>query len=259
MKPTLSIVKIGGALLEDQNSLVAFLKAFANIPGAKILVHGGGKKASSILAKMGIEPKMVNGRRVTDQASLEVVTMVYAGLTNKNVVAQLQSLGTNAIGMSGADANSIKAHKRPIKEIDFGFAGDIDSVDATMVSGLLSIGLTPVFCALTHDTKGQLLNTNADTIAAELAISLCEQFSTTLNYCFELEGVLEDIQNPSSLLKEINQELYLRLKAAGKIADGMLPKLHNCFDALQRGVDSVRIGNLGLFDTSSNQFTQLSL
>lgn len=227
--------------------------------GYKILVHGGGKKASEMLAKLGIQPKMKNGRRITDGQSLDVVTMVYGGLVNKNIVAQLQALGTNTLGLSGADANTILAQKRPVKEIDYGFAGDIEHVETDTLTKLLQTGLTPVFCALTHDGKGQLLNTNADTIASALAVGLSANFDTTLNYCFEFNGVLKDINDKDSVIKRIDTTSYQKLIADGTISDGMLPKLHNCLEALRQGVSEVRIGNLGLFDTSCTNYTRLVL
>jgi len=255
----LHIYKIGGNLIEDETALQKFLKPFSQLTGPKILVHGGGKKASELLPKLGIAPKMVNGRRITDRATLDAVVMVYSGLVNKNIVAQLQALGTNALGMSGADANSIQAHKRPVTDIDYGFAGDIDRIDSQKITQLVSIGLTPVFCAVTHDQKGQLLNTNADTIASALAIGLRHGFDTILNYCFEFNGVLRDICDKDSVIKEIDSDSYEKLKEAGVISDGMLPKLHNCFQALQHGAKEVRIGNLGLFDNDNANFTRLVL
>lgn len=259
MKSRLSIFKIGGNLIEDEKGLQGFLQLFSKVEGHKILVHGGGKKASELLPKLGITPQMINGRRITDLKTLEVVTMVYGGLVNKTTVAKLQALGINAIGMSGADANSIQAHKRPVKEIDYGFAGDIDGIDASLLTSVLNLGLTPVFCALTHDQKGQLLNTNADTIASALAIGLSNEFETTLNYCFELKGVLKDIKDNSSVIQKIDSKSYETLVSEGIIADGMLPKLHNCFQALKNGVAEVRIGNLGLFEKSTTNYTSLVL
>lgn len=255
----LSIVKIGGNIIEDSDALDQFLTLFAQLPGHKILVHGGGKKATQLLPKLGIEPKMVNGRRITDAATLEVVTMVYGGLVNKNVVAQLQAKGVNAIGLSGADANTIQAQKRPVTEIDYGFAGDVKGVDGKTISQLINLGLTPVFCALTHNQKGQLLNTNADTITSEVAIGLSDFYNTTIYYCFELDGVLEDINRKDSVIKYIDTTTYDALVAKGIIADGMLPKMHNCFHALNNGVKQVKIGNLGMFQTANTNYTTLVL
>lgn len=259
MKNKLSIVKIGGNIIENESELAKFLGLFSKIESPKILVHGGGKKANRVLQKMGIEPKMENGRRITDLESLDVAIMVYGGLTNKKIVAKLQSLNCNAIGMSGADANTIKAYKRPVKEIDYGFAGDVKTVNSKNISALLSIGLTPVFCALTHDQKGQLLNTNADTIASELAIGMSSGFETTLYYCFELNGVLRNFEDKSSVIKNIDSNSYAGLISNGIIADGMLPKMHNCFHALKNGVKEVRIGNLALFEKENTNYTTVVL
>jgi len=259
MVSKLNIFKIGGAIIEEKDALQQFLRLFSQVDGKKILVHGGGKKATELLHRLGIQPKMIHGRRITDVETLEVVTMVYGGLVNKNIVAKLQALGTNAIGMSGADANVIEAHKRPIKEIDYGFAGDVHTINGVSIAALLNLGLTPIFCALTHDTKGQLLNTNADTIASTVATGLSNQFDITLNYCFELNGVLENIADKNSVIPKIDSITYQKLIEHGKIADGMLPKLHNCFEALEHGVKEVRIGNLGLFEKSTSNYTQLVL
>lgn len=255
----LSIVKIGGNIIEDDGALSKFLEHFSAMEGPKILVHGGGKKASELLHKLGIEPKMAKGRRITDTTTLDVVVMVYGGLVNKNIVAKLQALRTNAIGMSGADGNSILAHKRPVKEIDYGFAGDVERINTDALTKLLQSGLTPVFCALTHDGNGQLLNTNADTIASTLAIGLSTIFETTLNFCFEFDGVLKDINDKSSVIQKIDSKSYETLVSKGIIANGMLPKLHNCFEALKNGVAEVRIGNIGLFQKESTNYTSLVL
>lgn len=259
MRHNLSIIKIGGNIIENETELTKFLTLFSKIDGLKILVHGGGKKVNQVLEKMGVVSKMVNGRRITDAESLDVAIMVYGGLTNKKIVAQLQSLNCNAIGMSGADANAIKAHKRPVKEIDYGFAGDVEGISNKMLSSILELGLTPVFCALTHNQKGQLLNTNADTIASELAIGMSINFETTLYYCFELNGVLQNFEDKSSVIKNINSDSYKTLIADGIIADGMLPKMQNCFHALNNGVKEVRIGNLGLFEKANTNYTTLVL
>ncbi len=195
MKKQLSIIKIGGNVINGKEELDFFLNDFAALDGLKILVHGGGRKATEIADLMGLKPIMIAGRRVTDQANLEVVTMVYAGLLNKNIVAQLQAKGCNALGLSGADANVIKAHKRIVKDIDYGFAGDIDEVENKTISLFLNAGIVPVFSAITHDNQGQLLNTNADTIAAELAKGLSEDFEVELIYCFEKNGVLKRVED----------------------------------------------------------------
>jgi acetylglutamate kinase len=255
----LRIVKIGGNVIEVEKELSKFLSLFAAISGPKILVHGGGKKASNLLPKLGITPHMHNGRRITDEATLEVVTMVYAGLVNKKLVAQLQSLGVNAIGMSGADANSILAHKRVVTDIDYGYAGDVDKVDGKMLTALIDLGLTPVFCALTHDKKGQLLNTNADTIAATIAEGMSPYMDVELNYCFELPGVLKNINDPESLIPKIDSDSYKVLQEDGIIATGMLPKMKNCFEALKGGVKIVKIGNLNMLEPNVELFTEIIL
>ncbi|SNY94543.1 acetylglutamate kinase [Flagellimonas pacifica] len=259
MKEKLSIVKIGGNIIEDPKSLSHLLGLFSKIDGHKILVHGGGKKATQIGNKLGITSKMVNGRRITDAESLDVAIMVYGGLVSKKITAQLQALECNALGMSGADANAIHARKRPIKEIDFGWVGDVDSVNSKGISKLLQAGFTPVFCALTHDGKGQLFNTNADTIASELAIGLSSEFETTLYYCFEKKGVLRNIEDENSVIQHINSETYKSLLANGIIADGMLPKMHNCFHALENNVKQVCIGDSEMLQQTTSNFTTLTL
>ena len=201
-KPILHILKIGGKLIENPPRLERLLSDFTNLNGHKILVHGGGKRASQLCHALSIEPKMIEGRRITDEPTLEIVTMVYAGLINKNIVSQLQALGCNAIGLSGADGNAILAHKRIVKTIDYGFAGDIDAVNTNTIAGLVNLNLTPVFCAITHNGKGQLLNTNADTIAATLATALVKQYDVHLKYCFEKKGVLSDPDNDDSVIPQ---------------------------------------------------------
>lgn len=259
MKQQLSIIKIGGNVINDPKELDTFLNDFAALDSLKILVHGGGRKATEVADAMGLQPKMIGGRRITDEANLEVVTMVYAGLLNKKVVSQLQAVNCNALGLSGADANVIQAHKRVVKEIDYGFAGDIDSVDAKTISLFLEGGIVPVFSAITHDKKGQLLNTNADTIAAELAKGLSSHFEVELIYCFEKQGVLKDVTDDDSVIEEINTELYADLKRERIIHDGMLPKMKNCFDALQHGVDKVILGQPELIRDRSKKFTTLTV
>ncbi|MFD0860882.1 acetylglutamate kinase [Sungkyunkwania multivorans] len=255
----INVIKIGGNVIEDEAKLTAFLKDFAAIDGQKVLVHGGGKLATLLAEKLGIPAKMHQGRRITDAQTLEVITMVYGGLTNKNIVAKLQGFGCNAVGLSGADANTIVAHKRPVRAIDYGFAGDIDHVDGFNIKKLLEIGLTPVFCAISHDKNGQLLNTNADTIAAEVAIALSEFFDTTLYYCFEKNGVLRNVEDENSVIEKIDKTAYNELKREGIIADGMLPKMHNCFHALDNKVVKVCIGNATMFTNNRQLFTTLTL
>ncbi|MBL4677613.1 MAG: acetylglutamate kinase [Mucilaginibacter sp.] len=241
----LHIIKIGGNVIDNSENLHRFLKDFTALDGHKILVHGGGKVATQISESMGIEAKMIDGRRITDIDTLRIVTMVYGGLINKNIVAQLQRYGTNAIGLTGADGNLIHARKRPVKTIDYGFVGDIveDSINPENIAKLLDAGFTPVFCALTHDGEGQLLNTNADTIASAVAVALSDLYETTLIYCFEKKGVLQDINDDDSLIREINPDRYLKLKEEQIIHSGMIPKLDNAFAAISCGVKAVIIGH----------------
>ena len=259
MKQKLSIVKIGGNVIEDEHALDVFLTAFSKLEGLKILVHGGGKLATQLASKLGIESKMIDGRRITDAETVDVITMVYGGLANKKIVAQLQSKGINALGLSGADGNSIQAHKRPIKDIDYGFVGDIDGINSGLLAHLLTLKLTPVFCAISHDGSGQLLNTNADTIASEISIAMASHYDTTLFYCFEKKGVLLDIKDENSVVKEIDTTMYQDLLAKGIIADGMLPKLHNCFHALENKVKKVCLGDVSMLDKNTELFTTLTL
>lgn len=245
MSEKLYIIKIGGNIIDNPEALKSLLADFAAIKANKILVHGGGKAATALLPKMGIEPKMVAGRRITDEATLDVVTMVYAGLISKNVVARLQALNCNAIGLCGADGNFIQGVKRPVKAIDYGFAGDLNksSVDAEGISHLLEAHFTPVFSAITHDKNGQLLNTNADTIASALAIGLSKIYETSLIYCFEKRGVLLDVNDDESVIPEIKSAELAALTEKGIIAEGMLPKLQNAFAAIEQGVKEVLIGH----------------
>ena len=259
MKNTVSIVKIGGAFLEEPSRLAEICRNFAAMDGMKILVHGGGQRATQLSRDLGIQPRMVDGRRITDALSLEVVTMVYAGWANKTTVSRLQALGCNALGVSGADANLIRASKRPVGDIDYGFVGDIEAINADGLSQLLQAGLTPVFCALTHDGRGQLLNTNADTIAASLARALSRDFHVRLFYCFDKEGVLRDVGDPESVIPHLDRALFENLKTEGAILQGMLPKLYNCFFALDGGVPEVFVGPPSLLSGQASKFTKLSL
>lgn len=256
---TLKIVKIGGNIIEDEQSLNDFLSLFANLKGNKILVHGGGKRATNIASKLGIESKMVNGRRITDAETLEVITMVYGGLVNKNIVAKLQALNIDAIGLTGADVNSIISEKRPVTEVDFGFVGDVKKVAYQSINKLIKADFTPVFCAITHDGNGQLLNTNADTITSQLAIGMSKLYETSIYYCFELNGVLKDINDKNSVIKYIDTNQYDDLLAKGSIADGMLPKLENCFDALNHGVKTINMGNTSMLTQENDNFTRITL
>ena len=238
-----TVLKIGGNVLNNPALLTAALDYFAGLDRA-VLVHGGGRKASELLQKMGIEPQMVGGRRLTDAPTLEVVTMVYAGLLNKSVVAQLQARGCNAIGLSGADGDAVLAHKRPVREIDYGFAGDLDTINADLLVSLLEKRYSPVLCPITHDGKGQLLNTNADTIATATAQALAQHAPVSLQYCFELPGVMRDIDDPDSVISSMTPTDFTRYKAEGVVAGGMLPKLENAFGAIAAGVEEVVIGDL---------------
>ncbi len=259
MKQKLSIVKIGGNVIEAEDQLAKFLSSFSKMEGLKILVHGGGKLATQLAEKLGIQSQLVGGRRITDEESLKVITMVYGGLTNKNIVAQLQANNCNAIGLSGADGNTIQAHKRPVKTIDYGYAGDVDGINATTINALLISGLVPVFCAITHNGKGQLLNTNADTIASEMAIGMSGLYETTLYYCFEKKGVLMDVAEENSVVKHINSQSYQELLDQKIIADGMLPKLENCFHALNKNVYKVCIGDISMLQPTTALYTTITL
>jgi acetylglutamate kinase len=258
-KEKLSIIKIGGNIIENETSLNEFLKLFSNLKGNKILVHGGGKRATHIASKLGIKSKMIDGRRITDAETLEVITMVYGGLVNKNIVAKLQANNTNAIGLTGADINSIQSNKRPIKEIDYGFVGDIKKVAHNSIDKLIKADFTPIFCAITHDGNGQLLNTNADTITSQVAVGMSDIYETSIYYCFELNGVLQDFNDKNSVIKHINSETYKELLNKGIISDGMIPKLDNCFDALQNGVNKVHIGNTSMLTKENEFFTTITL
>lgn len=241
MQDTLKILKIGGKLLAEKDQLEQVLRHFIQLEDPKILVHGGGKKATEVLRQMEIPPKMVNGRRITDAPTLEVVVMIYAGLVNKQMVSLMQSLGGNAFGMSGADGNLIQAHKRTVNKIDYGFAGDIDQVNVRLIKNILQLDLIPVFCAITHDQKGQLLNTNADTIAATLATALANDFLVELIYCFEKNGVLENPEDDTSVIPILDHQAFQKGIINGQIFEGMIPKLDNAFGALKQGVNKVLV------------------
>jgi len=240
----LTVIKIGGNIIDNPDQLKNFLNNFSAIKGPKILIHGGGKIATKLASDLGIEAKLIVGRRVTDEQTLDIVTMVYAGLINKNIVADLQSVGCNAIGLSGADGNCIKAIKRPVKTIDYGWVGDLleNSVNVESLIAFLNADFTPVFSAITHDGEGQLLNTNADTIASSIAVALSSHFETSLIYCFEKKGVLRDVNDENSVVSEIREKDFIPLQKEGIITDGMIPKLYNAFDAINKGVKEVLIG-----------------
>ena len=240
-KQALTLVKVGGAVVEDPASLSALLASFAALPGLKVLVHGGGRSATRVSEALGIESRMVAGRRVTDEKTLEVVTMVYGGLVNKRIVAGLQALGVNALGLTGADLGYMLSNKRPVGEVDYGWVGDVRSVDTSVLADLIARGVVPVLAPLTYDGAGHLLNTNADTIAAEAAKALAERFDVTLVYCFEKKGVLADASDEESVIPLITRESYGSLVASGVVSGGMVPKLDNAFSALDAGVSAVRI------------------
>lgn len=238
----INIIKIGGNVIDYPQKLEEFLFLFSRFPGKKILVHGGGIMATKFGESMGVMPKMVDGRRITDADTLDIVTMVYAGLINKQIVAKLQGLNQNALGLTGADGNSILSEKRPIKTIDYGYVGDILKINTGLIENLLEDNIIPVFSAITHDKKGQLLNTNADSIASELATSLSNNHKVNLYFCFNKPGVLIDEHNENSIIPLINEEIYGELKKERVIHSGMIPKLDNAFAALHKGVNHVWIG-----------------
>jgi acetylglutamate kinase len=258
-KKPLSIIKIGGNIIDNPSELSSFLLDFSKIEGYKILVHGGGKSATKMAESIGLKPQMIEGRRITDAPMLDVAVMIYAGQINKDIVAQLQSHNTNAMGFSGADGNLIQSTKRNHPTIDYGFVGDVQKVNTSLLEILLSSQITPVFCAITHDGNGQLLNTNADTIASELAIALSQIFDVTLNYCFEKPGVLLDSEDDSSVIEQINTALYAKLKADGVIHSGMIPKLDNCFNSLSKGVQKIKIGHHRMMKNAGTVCTSIKL
>ncbi|MCF8275720.1 MAG: acetylglutamate kinase [Flavobacteriales bacterium] len=253
----LQVIKIGGNVIDNASELETVLYSVASIKGPKILVHGGGKLASELSRSMGIEPQMVDGRRITSKQDLEIVTMVYAGLINKNITAQLQAFACNAVGLSGADGNAIASVKRPVNPINFGLVGDVKAVNTSFIKVLLDAGITPVFCAITHDETGQLLNTNADTIASELAASMSSYYTSELIYCFEKQGVLLNPEDEDSVIPILDEAQYLQLKSDKAIHSGMLPKLDNCFAALAKGVSRVIIGNSSFIEDRSLPHTTI--
>lgn len=241
MKHPLTIVKVGGAVVEDEARLNRLLADFSAIEGRKVLVHGGGRRATAVASSLGIESKMVGGRRITDCQMLEVVTMVYGGLVNKTIVARLQACGIDALGLTGADIDVIRSHKRPVKDVDYGFVGDVERVDGGKLSQLIEAGITPVMAPLTHDGQGNMLNTNADTIAAETAKALAGLYDVTLIFSFEKKGVLARPDDDDSLIPVITRADYMRYAADGTVSGGMLPKLENAFNAISAGVSRVNI------------------
>lgn len=237
-----TIVKVGGAIVEDNEQLAQLLTDFAAIPGKKVLVHGGGRRATKVAAALGIESKMVNGRRITDAQMLEVVTMVYGGLVNKNLVAKLQAKGVNALGLTGADLDVIHSHKRPVKDgVDFGYVGDVERANGKMLQTLIQEGITPVMAPLTHDGNGKILNTNADTIASETAKALAPYYDVTLIYSFEKKGVLSNPDDDNSVIPVITRSDFEKYQADGTIGGGMIPKIENALAAVDAGVKEVII------------------
>lgn len=237
----LTVIKVGGKIVEEEATLNDLLQRFSKIEGRKVLVHGGGRSATALATRLGIESKMVDGRRITDEETLKVVTMVYAGLVNKNIVARLQSLNVNALGLTGADLNYMRSDKRPVKTVDYGFVGDVKEVNSELLADLIQKGVVPVLAPLTHDKKGNMLNTNADTIAGEAAKALSKYFEVTLVYCFEKKGVLIDAENDDSVIPEIDHSHFVEYVEKGIIKEGMIPKLENSFAAIQAGVKQVVI------------------
>lgn len=253
----LTLVKVGGKIVEEPQSLKRLLSDFSRIEGYKVLVHGGGRSATSLAAKLGIESKMVNGRRITDEEMLKVVTMVYGGLVNKQIVAGLQAIDVNALGLTGADLNYMRSEKRLVKDVDYGFVGDVKEVNAGLLVDLIAKGVVPVLAPLTHDMAGNLLNTNADTIAGEAAKALAKYFEVTLMYCFEKKGVLINENDDESIIAKLTPKLYKKYVDEGIISGGMIPKLDNSFEALNAGVKEVIITRANLIHT--DQGTIISL
>lgn len=237
----LTLIKVGGKIVEEPDTLQQLLRDFSSIDGYKVLVHGGGRSATKIASQLGIESQMVNGRRITDAEMLKVVTMVYGGLVNKNIVAGLQALQVNALGLTGADMNIMRSDKRPVKDVDYGFVGDVKEVNADVLASLIKQGIVPVLAPLTHDKQGHMLNTNADTIAGEAAKALAKYFDVTLMFCFEKKGVLLNEQDDESVIPEIDRVSFQKYVDEGIIQDGMIPKLENAFQAIDAGVKQVII------------------
>lgn len=237
----LTLIKVGGKIVEEEETLRGLLRDFSQVEGYKVLVHGGGRSATKLAAHLGIESKMVDGRRITDAEMLKVVTMVYGGLVNKNIVAGLQALDVNALGLTGADMNLIRSDKRPVGEVDYGFVGDVKEVNAGLLAGLIRQDIVPVLAPLTHDKQGHMLNTNADTIAGETAKALAKHFDVTLMFCFEKKGVLRDEKDDDSVIPEIDRAAFRRYVEEGVIQGGMIPKLENAFRAIDAGVRQVII------------------
>lgn len=262
MKEKLTIVKIGGNVIDNESTLKEFITVFSKISGHKLLVHGGGKTATKTALALGIETQMIEGRRITGDEMINVAVMTYGGLVNKRIVALLLKEDVLAVGLTGADGNTILASKRPIRNgVDYGWVGDVEKVNGSFIHNLISTGSTPVFCALTHDGQGHMLNTNADTIANEIAIALASYYEVSLNYCFELRGVMKDINDPNSLIKKIDFMAYQSLKNERIVSEGMIPKLDNAFDAISKGVSLVNVLNVDglaqLDNKNYNEYTTL--
>lgn len=255
----LTVVKIGGNIINNAQQLDHFLSLFSDLQGPKVLIHGGGHIATQYAKRLNISTQMIDGRRVTSLDMLDVATMTYAGLINKNVVADLQAMGCNAIGMSGADGNVIRSIRRRPQPIDYGYVGDITEVNHAIIKSLLSVSIFPVICAITHDGHGQLLNTNADTVATQVAIAMSSAYDVDLMYCFEHKGVLLDINDPLSVIQTITPGYFNTLISQEKIADGMIPKLTNCIKAIQSGVKSVFIGSVSMLDKKDTIKTHIKL
>lgn len=239
----LTIIKVGGKIVEEELSLKQLLESFSKIEGKKLLVHGGGRSATKLAEQLGIESKMVDGRRITDKKTLNVVTMVYGGLVNKNIVAGLQAQGVNALGLTGVDLNLIRSEKRPVREIDYGYVGDVKEVNSDILAMLIAQGIVPILAPLTHDKQGNILNTNADTIAGETAKALARKFDVSLVFCFEKNGVLMDENDDESVIPELKKDAFEKLVESKIIQGGMIPKLENAFDAVAMGVKEVIITN----------------
>jgi acetylglutamate kinase len=237
----LTLIKVGGKIVEEDSALNSLLNDFSQLDGYKILVHGGGRSATRLAERLGVESKMINGRRITDLENLNIVTMVYGGLVNKTIVAKLQSRGVNALGLTGADMNIIRSRKRPVQEIDYGYVGDVEEVNADALQHIIEQGIVPVLAPLTHDKQGNILNTNADTIASEIAQTLSKYFDVTLVFCFEKKGVLMDENDDNSVIPELDKQSFAELTASGIIQGGMLPKLENAFQSIDNGVKKVVI------------------
>jgi len=255
MKRKLTLIKVGGKIVEEEASLEQLLQDFSKIEGHKILVHGGGRSATKIAEKLGIESKMLNGRRITDADTLQVVTMVYGGLVNKNIVARLQALGLNSLGLTGADLDIIRSEKRPVKDVDYGFVGDVKNVNSGTLKALIDQDITPIIAPLTHDGKGNILNTNADTIAAETAQAMAEYYDVSLVFCFEKKGVLMNENDENSVITELDKNKFEQYMEEGIIQGGMIPKLENAFHSLAKGVKEVIITQAS--DIGKNQGTRI--